>query len=328
MSDSLRIEAAIQQWQPWLQSIQRAHRDLQFRPDFTAQELTDWEKKVGWHNAWNRARQEVDALILPRTFCPYWVACFCSDYHPDNPRTYYRIKLSRRVKRDIFTEGIPGSVLFFFQGSGTWHPTVEGNEVKMKLTKKDDDERVLPPFPLEFAVPIPLGLPVSIGSQKRYDKLTISPPHWTVTGEHWPRPELTPPTISPYITVRIPLFALGYGRSLFRQLNKQLRVMAEWMMNAEVHPLHGLMKRGPSPSYYREWAIEEIDKASDKVEAFHKVCDVLLLIEKAGEREQKTAGRGRAGKHQDFFERRDKDMRATVRRRVQKWLKQAGIRLR
>jgi hypothetical protein len=326
--DALRLEAALQRWEPWLQSVQTARHSLEFQPDFTEQELSKWEKKVGWHTVWSRAREELDALVLPRTFAPYWVACFSSNYEPSKPKTYYNIKLPQRVRHEIFMEGIPGSVLIFFQGSIAWRPTIEEGEMRMKLDIESDGERVLPPFPLEFAVPSPIGLPISIGEQKTYDVLPILPPLWTVSVEHWPRPELAPPDLSPYITIRIPLFALGYGKALFRQLNKQLIAIAEWMMNSKMHPLYGLMHRGPSPSYYREWAIEEIDRATDKAKAFNQVCDILLVVEKEKEKKRQQVGRGRAGRRHDFVERSDEVMRATVRRRVQKWLKQAGIRLR
>lgn len=328
MFDPLRLEAALQRWQPWLQSVQTARRDLEFQPDFTEQEFSKWEKKVGWHTIWSRAREELDTLILPRTFAPYWVACFCSDYDPGKPKTYYHIKLPRQVKREIFTEGIPGSVLIFFQGSTAWRPTVAGSEIRMKLDVESDGERVLPSFPMELAVPSLLGFPISIGQQKTYDVLPILPPPWTKSFVHWSRPELAPPEVSPYITIRIPLFALGYGRSLFKQLNRQLRAIAEWLMTTKMHPLYSLMQRGPSPSYFREWAIQEIDGTTDKVEVFNKVCEILLLIEKAREKKRQPAGRGRAKRRYDFTERSDEVMKATVCRRVQKWLKQVGIRLR
>lgn len=315
----------MQRWQPWLESIQTARRDLEFQPNFTEQEFADWEKKGNWHKVWGRAREELDALIVPRTFAPYWVACFCSDYDPGKPKTYYRIKLPERLRRTIFTEGIPGSVLIFFEGSRAWRPPNK-EESGMKLQVESDGERVLPPFPMEFAVPSSIGLPISIGRQKIYDVLPILPPSWTKVLVHWPRPELTPPAVSPYVTVRIPLFALGYGRALFKQLNRQLGAIAEWLMTTKMHPLYSLMQRGSSPSYFREWAIQEIDGTTDKVEAFNKVCEILLVIEKAREKKRQSAGRGRADRHYDFRERSDKVMKATIRRRVQKWLKQVGIR--
>lgn len=328
MSDPWRIEAALQRWEPWLQSIQTARYDLDFQPNFTEQEFADWEKKVGWHTVWSRAREELDALILPRTFAPYWVACFCSDYEPGKPKSYYRIKLSERVRREIFTEGIPGSVLIFFQGSAVWHLAVEGSEIWMKLDVESDGERILPPFPMEFAVPSPIGLPISIGWQKTYDVLPVLPPPWTKSIIHWPRPDLAPPAVSPYLTIRIPLFALGYGRSLFKQLNRQLGAIAEWLMTTKMHPLYSLMQRGPPPSYFREWAIQQIEATDGKVEAFNKVCELLLLVEKAREEKPRPAGRGQAKRRHDFVRRSDEVMKATIRRRVQKWLKQGGIRLR
>jgi hypothetical protein len=206
---------------------------------------------------------------------------------------------------------------------------MEGSEVMMKLARESDGERILPPFPMELAVPSPIAFPISIGAQKPYDVLPILPPSWTKVYVHWPRPELAPPGVSPYVTIRIPLFALGYGQSLFKQLNKQLRAVAEWLMTAKVHTLHGVMRTGRPASYYREWAIEQIEGAIDKVEASKKVCEVLLLVEKVQEKERRPLGCGRADSYRDFAnEPSDEIMRARIRRRVPKWLKQAGIRLR
>ena len=325
MSNPWRVEATLQSWQPWAQSIQIARHDLRLQPDFTEQEFARWEKKVGWYTVWSRAREELDALILPRALAQYWVACLCSDYDPGKPGTYYRIKLPERVTREIFADGIPGSSLIFFEGSTARYPVVEGSEVKIKIKGEGEGERILPSFPMEFAVPSPLGFPIGIGAQKPHDVLLILPPPWTKICIQRPYPGPPPPKVSPYLTIRIPLFALGYSQPLFRQLNSQVRAIAEWLATTKMHPLHSGMRRGRPASYYREWAIEQIEQAEDKVEAFHKVCEVLLLIEKAQEKKRESAGRGRAERRYDLTRRGEDVIKAAIRRRVQKWLKQVAI---
>jgi len=66
----------------------------------------------------------------------------------------------------------------------------------------------------------------------------------------------------------------------------------------------------------------------DKVEAFNKVCGILFLVEKTQAGRRRPVGRGRADRRHDFIERGDEVIKAAIRRRVQKWLKQVGIRLR
>jgi hypothetical protein len=173
----------------------------------------------------------------------------------------------------MVAESIPGTALILFQGTASYHPQVEKGRVTIKIAENSEGERILPFFPFEIGVPLPLGLGVSPTAQakKSYVATPAIQPPWTKLIIRYPTSfEPSPPNISPYITIRFPIFALGYSEQIFKMRRNELKALiARW---GRSHPLQEIIKRGRSSSYYKEWAIEKIVQAEDKRKAFNDVC--------------------------------------------------------
>lgn len=318
--DCWQIEVGLQHWQPWVDSIKNAREELGFSPSFPREEMTSWEDKHGWAIVFGKAKEALDELVLPRINAAYWVACFCSDYDPERPETYFHIKLPKRVKPVMVAEGIPGTALILFQGMASYYPQVEKGRVTIKIVENSEGERILPFFPFKIGVPLPLGLGVSPTEQakKSYVGTPAVQPPWTKLIIRYPTSfEPSPPNISPYITIRIPIFALGYSEQIFKMSRNELKALIAWWGRS--HPLQEMIKRGRSSSCYKEWAIEKILQAEDKRKAFNDVCQVLRLIEQENERRGKTKG------PHDVSQRDKQKQKAAVDRRVRTWLAQAGL---
>jgi hypothetical protein len=89
---SRAIELAVQLWVDWLNSLERARPDLDWKEDFSDQERKSWAEGLDQELVWNLALSNLDRLALPHIWAGYWIACLVSNYRADDPKTYINIQ--------------------------------------------------------------------------------------------------------------------------------------------------------------------------------------------------------------------------------------------
>ena len=299
-----QIEIALHEWDPWGESIITARQTLGFRPNFSKDELKAWEESGGWEKLRELVVQVLQNLVLPSSFVPYWMACFYSDYDPQEPATYHRIRLPQRAHAWATAERQAGAFLIRLVGTKAYKLDRSG---KVNIDTSDP-ERILPPYPLEVLIPSvgPPGFGI-LNNPGEVSEVTpiIRLPFATVQ-IFTPTPD-TPP--SPYITFRLPLFAPSPN---WRWLRMQLDAIERWLKVVGEHPLQAMLKgkRGER-FYWKEQALEKLANASDKKAVLHEVEEVEL------QRELSLV------KHPSKAE--ERKIKTRVRKRVAVWAKEAGI---
>lgn len=299
-----QIEIALHKWDPWGESVMTARQTLGFRPNFTGDELKTWEKNGGWEKVRKVVLQVLQNLILPSSFAPYWMACFYSDYDPKKPANYNRIRLPQRAHAWATAERQAGAFLIRLAGTKAYKLDQSG---KVNIDTSDP-ERILPSYPLEVLIPSvgPLGFGILNNPSETSEVTPIIRPPFAVAQILAPTPD-TPP--SPYITVRIPLFAPSPD---WRWLRMQFDAIERWLKVVGEHPLRAALKgeRGER-FYWKEQAMEKLVNALDKKAALHEVEEIEL------QRELRKIRRP--------FKAEERKIKTRVRKRVAVWAREAGI---
>jgi len=299
-----QIEVALHKWSLWNESVLKARQELGFRLDFTEDELRKWEGDGGWEKAWEVVDQVLKNFVLPSSFAFYWLACFCSDYDPRKVTSYRRIKLPQRAIAKAIDERQPGAFLVRLVGTKTYKLDKNGT-VRIEIT---DPERMLPPCPVE--VLIPSLVPFSFGVFAKPGKATKAIPiigiPFTKIFVFTTAPGTLP---SPYITIRIPLFAPVPD---WRWLRMQFDAVQRWLKVIGEHPLAEALKGERREKFYwKEQVIEKLVNAPDKKTALSEIKKMEL------DRERKKAG--------FWSKKEERKARTRVRKRVAAWAREAGI---
>lgn len=299
-----QIEIALHKWDPWGESIMTARQTLGFRPNFTEGELKAWEKNEGWGKVRKVVVQVLQNFVLPSSFAPYWMACFYSDYDPQKPASYNRIRLPQRAHAWATADRQPGAFLLRLVGTKAYKLDKRGT-VNIDTS---DPERILPPYPIEVLIPSvgTVAFGVLNNPSGASEVIPIIGLPFTVAHIFAPTPG-TPP--SPYITVRIPLFALSPN---LRWLRMELDAIQRWLKVAGEHPLRAALKgkRGER-FYWKEQAMEKLVNALDKKAALQEVEEIELL------RELRTVKCSSKAE--------ERKIKTRVRKRVAVWAREAGI---
>lgn len=299
-----QIEIALHEWDPWGESIITARQTLGFRPDFTEHELKAWEESGGWEKLRELVVQVLQDLVLPSSFAPYWMACLYSDYDPQEPASYSRIRLPQRAHAWATAERQPGAFLIQLVGIKAYKLNQSG---KVNIDTSDP-ERILPPYPIEVLIPSigPIGFGVLNNPSGASEVMPIIGLPFAVEHIFAPTPG-TPP--SPYITVRIPLFAPSPN---WRWLRMQLGAIEKWLKVVGEHPLRAALKgkRGER-FYWKEQAMEKLMNALDKKIALHEVEEIELQRELSRIKRPSKA--------------EERKIKTRVRKRVAVWAREAGI---
>ena len=299
-----QIEIALHKWKPWDESVIAARQKLGFRPDFTNDELKSWEKNGGWEKLREVAIQVLQDLILPSSFALYWMACFYSDYDPKKTASYTRIKLPQRALAWAIDERQPGAFLLRLIGTKAYKL---GKSGKVDVDTSDP-ERILPPYPIELLIPSigPMALGILSKPSLASGVIPIIDVAFALTHVFAPIPD-TPP--SPYIVVRIPLFAPSPN---WRWLRMQLDAIEKWLKVVGQHPLGAALKGIRRERFYwKEQAIETLLNAVDKKAAIHEIEEIELQREL------------RRVRYPSKIEVRK--IKTRVRKRVAVWAREAGI---
>lgn len=299
-----QIEIALHEWDPWVESIMKARQALGFRPDFTEDELKIWEKNGGWEKARKMVVQVLQNLVLPSSFAPYWMACFYSDYDPQEPATYNHIRLPQRAHAWATTERQPGAFLLRLVGTKAYKLDQSG---KVNIDTSDP-ERILPPYPIEVLIPSigPVGFGLLNNPSEASEVIPIIRLPFAVAHTFAPTPGTS---LSPYITVRIPLFAPSPN---WRWLRMQFDAIEKWLKVVGEHPLRAALKgKRRERFYWKEQAMEKLANALDKKAALHEVEEIELLWELSRINHPSKA--------------ETKKIKARVHKRVTIWARQAGI---
>ena len=298
-----QIEIALHKWDMWNESIAMARREVGFRPDFAEDELRKWEEGGGWRKAWAVAERVLRDLLLPTSFSPYWMACFCSDYDSRKPATYSRIRLPQVAKSKAHYECEPGAFLVRFVGTKTYKLNRSGH-VSIDAS---DPERTLPPYPMEILFPavVPFALGVLGGPGGASEVIPIIDIPFTKKLVFNAVPGTQP---SPYVTIRIPLFASTPDWAWFRM---QFDAIQRWLKVIGEHPLAMALKGVRRERFYwKEQAIDKLMSAQDKKAAIREVEEIELNRERA-----------KAGYLSKDEERK---IKSRVHKRVAFWAKEAG----
>jgi len=299
-----QIENAIHEWKPWGESIVAVRQALGFRPNFTEDELKVWEENGGWEKIRNAVVQVLQNLVLPPSFAPYWMACFYSDYDPGKPATYHRIRLPQRAHAWATAERQRGAVLVRLVGTKAYKLNQSG---KVNIDNSDP-ERILPPYPVEVLIPSigPVGFGMLKNASEASEVMPIIRLPFTVVHTFTPTSD-TPP--SPYITVRIPLFA---PRPNWRWLRMEFDAIERWLRVVGEHPLQvALRGKRRERFYWKEQAIEKLTNALDKKAAIHEVEAIELVRE--------------LGRIRHLSKPEERRIKARIHKRVAVWAREAGI---
>jgi len=299
-----QIEIALHEWEPWDKSITMARKTLGFRPNFTADELKVWEKNEGWENVRQVVIKVLQDLVLPPSFTPYWMACFYSDYDPQKPATYSRIRLPQRAHAWITAERQPGAFLIRLVGTKAYKLDQSG---KVNIDTSDP-ERILPPYPVEMLIPSigPVGFGMLKNASEASEVIPIIRLPFAVAHTFAPASD-TPP--SPYITVCIPLFA---PRPNWRWLRMEFDAIEKWLKVVGEHPLKVALKgKRRERFYWKEQAMEKLVNALDKKAALQEVEEIELRRELSRIRRPSKVEEGK--------------IKSRVRKRVALWAREAGV---
>ena len=299
-----QIEVALHKWGLWNESIAMARREVSFRPDFSEDELKKWEEDDGWEKAWEMADQVLKNLVLPASFASYWMACFCSDYDPRKVTSYRRIRLPQRAKAKASYEREPGAFLIQAVGTKTYKLDKKGR-VRTEVT---DPERTLPPYPVEMLIPsiLPLSLGIFSKPSETSEVIPIINIPFAKVIIFTPAPGTLP---SPYITIRVPLFAPNPD---WRWLRMQFDAVQRWLKVVGEHPLAETLRGERRERFYwKEQAIEKLASAQDEKAAIREVEEIEL------DRERRIAGY--------LSKSEERKIKTRVRKRVAFWAREAGI---
>jgi hypothetical protein len=299
-----QIEIALHKWNLWNESIALARREVGFRAGFAENELAKWEEDGGWQRAWDLAERVLKDLVLPASFATYWMACFSSDYDATKPATYGRIRLPQRAKAIAHYEREPGAFLVQSVGTKAYKLNGRGN-VSIDTS---DPERTLPPYPVEVLFPalVPFTVGVLGGPGGASEVIPIIDIPFTKKLVFSAAPGTAP---SPYVTIRLPLFASNPDWTWFRM---QLDAIEKWLKAIGEHPLAIALKGGRRDRFYwKEQAVEKLASAQDKKAAIREVEEMELNRERA--------------KAVSLSKDEERKIKSRVRKRVAFWAKEAGI---
>lgn len=88
---SQAIESAVHRWAEWQYSLDRARKQLDWKEDFSNEDVVIWAQKLDQEKVWKLALESLDKLRLPRLWAAYWIACLTSSYHQDDSASYWKI---------------------------------------------------------------------------------------------------------------------------------------------------------------------------------------------------------------------------------------------
>ena len=232
------------------------------------------------------------------------MACFYSDYDAQKPATYSRIRLPQRAHAWATAERQPGAVLVRLVGTKAYKLDQSG---KVNIDTSDP-ERILPPYPIEVLIPSigPVGFGLLNNLSEASEVIPIIRLPFAVAHTFAPTPGTS---LSPYITVRIPLFAPTPN---WRWLRMQFDAIERWLKVVGEHPLRAALKgeRGER-FYWKEQAMEKLVNALDKKAALHEVEEIELQRELRKIRRPSKA--------------EERKIKTRVRKRVAVWAKEVGI---
>lgn len=166
---SAAIELATQSWHDWLDSRDRARKELCWKESFSEQEWTAWAKGLDKELVWSLAISSLDKLGLPRLWVKYWIACLVSPYDSGNAATYWKIRCPHWVqpKFNQLLTVEPAEELY---GRPKGKTMIIENRAPAGPIAGSDEQRVWPPVGIE------------IDSREPESSVTIGIPMFLVPG--------------------------------------------------------------------------------------------------------------------------------------------------
>lgn len=146
---SQAIESAVHRWAEWRHSLDGARKQLDWKEDFSNEDVVIWAQKLDQEKVWKLALENLDKLRLPRLFAAYWIACLTSSYDQNDSASYWKIHCpswvcARMIKliHGCLVEDAP-SVSY-----GKYSGAVMVNDAGCDGSRKE--ERVLPPLGIKI----------------------------------------------------------------------------------------------------------------------------------------------------------------------------------
>ena len=166
----------------------------------------------------------------------------------------------------------------------------------------------MPPYPIEVLIPsiVPFSFGVLNKPSETSEVIPIIGLPFTVKHIFAPAPAKAP---SPYITIRIPLFAPSPG---WRWLRMEFDALERWLKEVGEHPLQAALKGKRGERFYsKEQAMEKLANALDKKAALHEVEEIELRTE--------LSRISHPSKAEEMM------IKRRVRKRVAVWAREAGV---
>jgi len=146
---SYAIESAVHRWAEWRHSLDRARKQLDWKEDFSNEDVVIWVQKLDQEKVWKLALESLDKLQLPRLFAAYWIACLTSSYDQNDSASYYKIhcpswvcaRMTKLIDECLFEDDLSVSY-------GKYRVAVMVNDAGGNGFR--GEERVLPPLGIKI----------------------------------------------------------------------------------------------------------------------------------------------------------------------------------